>query len=154
MNSAANQGAPFYDVVVIGGALSDAATATLLLRQNSGLRVLILEKSAQLSRRVGEATVEVSAYFMGRALGLTQYLNESHLVKQGLRFWFTNDEVKSLDEASELGGHYQVRLPSYQIDRAAFDEEGLRRRSRTSAPRKRHQSGAFSMWRADDHGSP
>jgi flavin-dependent dehydrogenase len=41
--------------------------------------------------------------------------------------WFTNDEVKSLDEASELGGHYQVRLPSYQLDRAAFDEEVLRR---------------------------
>jgi flavin-dependent dehydrogenase len=60
-------------------------------------------------------------------LGLTQYLNESHLVKQGLRFWFTNDEVNSLDEASELGGHYQVRLPSYQLDRAAFDEEVLRR---------------------------
>ena len=31
---------------------------------------------------------------MGRVLGMTQYLNEHHLVKQGLRFWFTNDEVK------------------------------------------------------------
>jgi flavin-dependent dehydrogenase len=35
-----------YDVVVIGGALSGAATATLLLRSNPGLRILILEKSA------------------------------------------------------------------------------------------------------------
>ena len=76
---------------------------------------------------MGEATVEVSAYFMGRVLGLTQYLNENHLVKQGLRFWFTNDEVKNLEEASELGGRYQVRLPSYQLDRATFDEEVLRR---------------------------
>ncbi|HSI15011.1 MAG TPA: NAD(P)/FAD-dependent oxidoreductase [Chthoniobacter sp.] len=116
-----------YDVVVIGGALSGAATATLLLRQNPGLRLLIVEKSARLTRRVGEATVEVSAFFMGRVLGLTKYLNESHLVKQGLRFWFKNDEVKSLGEASELGGRYQVRLPSYQLDRAAFDEEVLRR---------------------------
>jgi len=116
-----------YDVVVIGGALSGAATAILLLRHNPGLRLLIVEKSARLTRRVGEATVEVSAYFMGRVLGLTQYLNESHLVKQGLRFWFENDEVKSLGEASELGGQYQVRLPSYQLDRAAFDEEVLRR---------------------------
>src|SRR5580704_4054708 len=127
MNSAAKPDAPLYDVVVVGGSLSGAATATLLLRSNPGLNLLILEKSAQLTRRVGEATVEVSAFFMGRVLGLTQYLNESHLVKQGLRFWFTNDEVKSLDEASELGGHYQVRLPSYQLDRAAFDEEVLRR---------------------------
>jgi flavin-dependent dehydrogenase len=116
-----------YDVIVIGGALSGAATATLLLRHNPGIRLLIVEKSATLTRRVGEATVEVSAYFMGRVLGLTQYLNESHLVKQGLRFWFKNDDVKSLGEASELGGRYQVRLPSYLIDRATFDEEVLRR---------------------------
>src|SRR3981081_2794435 len=89
----------FYDLLIMGGALSGAATATLLLRQNPGIRVLILEKSTKLSRRVGEATVEVSAYFMGRVLGLTQYLNESHLAKQGLRFWFTNSEVKTLSEA-------------------------------------------------------
>lgn len=116
-----------YDVIVIGGALSGAATATLLLRQNPGLRLLIIEKTAKLTRRVGEATVEVSAFFMGRVLGLTQYLNENHLVKQGLRFWFKNDEVHNLGDASELGGRYQVRLPSYQLDRAAFDEEVLRR---------------------------
>src|SRR5438094_7719610 len=116
-----------YDVVIMGGALSGAATATLLLRQNPGIRILILEKSMKLSRRVGEATVEVSAYFMGRVLGLTQYLNESHLAKQGLRFWFTNGEVKTLAEASELGPLYQVRVPSYQLDRAAVGEAVLRR---------------------------
>src|SRR5258707_4911666 len=116
-----------YDVVVIGGALSGAATATLLLRKNPGLRLLIVDKSPQLTRRVGEATVEISAFFMGRVLGLTQYLNESHLVKQGLRFWFKNEEVKSIAEASELGGRYQVRLPSYQVDRSTLDEEVLRR---------------------------
>ena len=87
--------ASYYDVVVMGGALSGGATATLLLRQNPGLRLLIVEKSERLGRRVGEATVEVSAFFMGRVLGLTQYLNESHLVKQGLRFWFTNPESKT-----------------------------------------------------------
>jgi flavin-dependent dehydrogenase len=119
--------ADVYDVVIMGGALSGAATATLLLRQNPGIRVLILEKSTKLSRRVGEATVEVSAYFIGRVLGLTQYLNESHMAKQGLRFWFTNGEVKTLADASEIGSLYQVRVPSYQLDRAAFDEEVLRR---------------------------
>jgi flavin-dependent dehydrogenase len=122
-----NNDASVYDVVVIGGALSGAATATLLLRSNPGLNLLILEKSAQFTRRVGEATVEVSSFFMGRVLGMTKYLNESHLVKQGLRFWFTNDEVESLGDAGEVGGHYQVRLPSYQLDRATFDEEVLRR---------------------------
>src|SRR5213083_3393391 len=92
----------FYDVVIMGGALSGGATATLLLRQNPGIRILILEKSAKLSRRVGEATVEISAYFLGRVLGLTQYLNEAHLVKQGMRFWFFNGRTKSLSACSEI----------------------------------------------------
>ena len=127
MNSAAKPDAPLYDVVVVGGSLSGAATATLLLRKNPGLKLLIVEKSTHFTRRVGEATVEVSAFFLGRILGMTQHLNESHLVKQGMRFWFTNKEVASLDQASELGGRYQVRLPSYQLDRAVFDEEVLRR---------------------------
>ncbi len=116
-----------YDVVVIGGALSGSATATLLLRKNPGVRILIVDKSETLGRRVGEATVEVSAYFLGRVLGLTQYLNEAHISKQGLRFWFANDKVASLDQASEIGPRYLARLPSYQIDRAALDEEVLRR---------------------------
>ena len=112
---------------MIGGALSGAATATLLLRKNPGIRILIVEKSEKLTRRVGEATVEVSAYFIGRVLGMTGYLNENHIPKQGLRFWFANDKVTALDQASEVGPRYLARLPSYQLDRASFDEEVLRR---------------------------
>ena len=71
-----------YDVVVVGGALAGAATALLLLRERPQLKVLIIEKSSSFGRRVGEATVEVSGYFLSRVLGLNQYLNESHLIKQ------------------------------------------------------------------------
>src|ERR1700676_5330797 len=140
MNSAANEDALRYDVVVVGGSLSGAATATLLLRKNPGLKLLVVEKSTQFARRVGEATVEVSAFFLGRILGMTQHLNESHLVKQGMRFWFTNQEVASLDQASELGGRYQARLPSYQLDRAVFDEEVLRRACAAGAVLRRPTS--------------
>ncbi len=122
-----------YDVVVIGGALSGAASATLLLRKNPGIRVLIIEKSEKLTRRVGEATVEVSAYFMGHVLGLTRYMNDCHISKQGLRFWFANEKVKSLDQSSEVGPRYLARLPSYQLDRATFDEEVLRRAAEAGA---------------------
>jgi 2-polyprenyl-6-methoxyphenol hydroxylase-like FAD-dependent oxidoreductase len=116
-----------YDVVIIGGALSGAATAILLLREQPKLRVLILEKSTVFGRRVGEATVEVSGYFLCRVLGLTQYLNEAHLVKQGMRFWFANKEARTLAESSEIGGKYLSRVPAFQVDRSALDEEVLRR---------------------------
>ena len=116
-----------YDVVIIGGALSGAATAILLLRAHPGLRVLIVEKSNAFSRRVGEATVEISAYFLGRVLGLTQYLNEAHLVKQGMRFWFANAETQTLANCSEFGGRYLARIAAYQVDRSTLDEEVLRR---------------------------
>src|SRR5437762_10219956 len=99
----------------------------LLLREQPRLRVLIVEKSAAFTRRVGEATVEVSGYFLSRVLGLTQHLNEAHLVKQGMRFWFFNEETKALDQCSEIGGRYLARVPAYQVDRAVLDEEVLRR---------------------------
>jgi flavin-dependent dehydrogenase len=115
------------DVAIIGGALAGAATAIQLLRQHPGLRVIIVEKSTSFPRKVGEATVEVSAFFLGRVLGLTQYLNEAHLMKQGMRFWFANEHTQRLDQCSEIGGRYLARVAAYQLDRATMDTEVLRR---------------------------
>lgn len=115
------------DVVVIGGALSGAATAMLLRRRNKKLRITIVEKSDRFKRRVGESTVEVSSYFLGRVLGLTEHLNTHHFVKQGLRFWFANGETEQLFDCSETGPGYNVRFPGYQVDRAVLDEEVLAR---------------------------
>lgn len=114
-----------WDVIVVGGALSGSSTACLLLRKNPQLRILILERTEQLKRRVGESTVEISAYFLGRVLGLTEHLLEKHLPKQGMRFWFANEQTKALDQCSETGPRYNVRLPGYQVDRAVLDEQVL-----------------------------
>src|SRR5690348_12627334 len=100
-----------YDVAIIGGALSGAATAILLLKERPGLRVLVIEKASAFNRKVGEATVEVSTYFLTRCLGLTEYLNESHLVKQGLRFWFANERTATIADCAEIGGRYLARVP-------------------------------------------
>src|SRR5215204_6181525 len=99
----------------------------MLLREQPGLRLLIVEKSPVFKRRVGEATVEVSAYFLTRVLGLTQHLKEQHLAKQGMRFWFTNDRASTIEDCSEIGGRYLARVPAFQVDRAVLDEEVLTR---------------------------
>lgn len=107
--------------------MAGAASAILLKGELPELRILVLEKTAAFGRRVGEATVEISGYFLSRVLGLTQHLNESHLVKQGMRFWFYNEQSLDLQDCSEIGGRYLARVPAYQIDRAVLDEEVLRR---------------------------
>ncbi len=116
-----------WDVIILGGALAGSSTALLLRRRNPRWRILIIEKSDQLGRRVGESTVETSAYFIGRVLGFTDHLNENHLVKQGMRFWFHNDQTRGLADCSETGPKYNVRFPGYQVDRAVLDEEVLAR---------------------------
>ncbi|HZV34506.1 MAG TPA: NAD(P)/FAD-dependent oxidoreductase [Verrucomicrobiae bacterium] len=116
-----------FDVVIVGGALSGAATAILLLREKPDLRILIIEKSTVFTRKVGEATVEISTYFLTRSLGLTRHLNDNHYAKQGLRFYFSNDRAETLSDCSEIGGRYLSRIPSFLVDRAVLDSEALRR---------------------------
>jgi flavin-dependent dehydrogenase len=132
VNTADTTGSQF-DVVVVGGALSGAATAFLLLQEDPKLRILIIEKSTEFSRRVGEATVEISGYFLMRCLGMTNYLNHNHLSKNGLRFWFYNEHAKQLDQCSEIGGKFLSRVPSFLVDRATMDEEVLRRATAAGA---------------------
>ncbi|MDB6171521.1 MAG: dependent oxidoreductase [Chthoniobacteraceae bacterium] len=126
-----------YDIVIIGGSLSGASTAILLRRECPGLRVLVVERSAKFGRRVGEATVEISGFFLGRVLGLAGFLNESQLIKQGMRFWFANEQTQSLSDSSEIGPRYHVRLPSWQLDRSVVDEEVLRRAVEAGAELRR-----------------
>lgn len=118
---------PEYDVAIVGGALGGAAAALMLKREDPSLRIVIVEKNEAFKRRVGEATVEVSAYFMCRVLGLTQFLTQTQLAKNGLRFWFFNGASANLGECSEIGGRYLSTVPSFLVDRAVLDEEVLRR---------------------------
>ena len=92
-----------YDVVIIGGAFSGAATALMLKRKRPEARVLIIEKTAAFDRKVGESTTEVSSCYMTRLLGLTHYLGHHQLPKQGLRLWFSNRPDQPFDDCVEIG---------------------------------------------------
>src|SRR5213079_1700645 len=114
-----------YDVVIIGGAFSGAATALMLKRKRPEACVLIIEKTAEFDRKVGESTTEVSSCYMMRLLGLTHYLGHHQLAKQGLRMWFANRPDQPFDDCVELGAKYQARLPTFQVDRSTLDQHML-----------------------------
>ena len=122
-----------FDVVVIGGSISGASAALMLAQAQAqaqaqaGLKVLIVEGQEALGRRVGESTVELSTFFLTRTLGLTRYLNQTQVVKQGFRFWFNNDEARCMSSSTEMGGRYHSRVGSFQLDREEVDAEVLRR---------------------------
>jgi len=111
-----------YDVAVVGGAFSGSATALLLKRDHPQLRIALIDKKAAFDRKVGESAIELASWFLTRKLGLDRHLAVKHLPKYGQRYWFQNDQVGTLADASELGNFYQSLLPSYHIDRAVLDE--------------------------------
>ena len=114
-----------YDAVIVGGAFSGAATALVLKRKKPDARVLIIEKSAEFDRKVGESTTEVSSCYMMRILGLTHYLGHHQLSKQGLRLWFSNRPDQPFEDCVEVGARYQARIAGFQVDRAKLDSHLL-----------------------------
>ncbi len=114
-----------YDVAVVGGGFAGAAFATLISRLRPGVRVLLAEGGERHGRKVGEATVEVSAYFLHRVLGLYDLLSRGHLPKHGLRYWFADRPDRPLAEMSEVGASRLPLLPTFQLDRSQIDEQLL-----------------------------
>jgi flavin-dependent dehydrogenase len=114
-----------YDVVIVGGAFSGAATASMLKRKRPEARVLMVEKAAVFDRRVGESTTEASSCYMTRLLGLTHHLGHQQLAKQGLRLWFSNRADQPFEDCVEVGARYQARLQTFQVDRSTLDSHLL-----------------------------
>ena len=127
MSTTENTGSPDYDVIILGGAFSGSAAATLLKRSHPEARVLVVERQAQFDRKVGESTSEVAGCFLTRVLHMSHYMSANHYHKHGLRMWFTNDSSTPVNDCTELGPRFQSRLPTYQIDRSLLDEEVVRR---------------------------
>lgn len=114
-----------YDVVVIGGALAGTSLSLLLRRWHPECRILIVEREAEFSKKVGEATTELSAFFLSHVLRLHELLSKEHLHKMGLRFWFSDGNDRPLAECSEVSSELIPSLPSFQIDRSRFDQSLL-----------------------------
>jgi flavin-dependent dehydrogenase len=121
---------PDFDVVVLGAGLAGGLLTRQLRLQRPDLRVLTLERSTTTDWKVGEATVELYVHYMLKKQGLSTYLYEHQLPKNGLRFFFGDPPERTpLPEMSEIGSCSLPFHPSFQLDRAAL-ERHLRDSSR------------------------
>lgn len=115
---------PDYDLVILGGGLAGGLLARQMRLQRPDLKVLVLERSQGTSYKVGEATVELFSNYLIRRLGLSSYLYEHHLPKNGLRFFFDRAEDGApLQEMSEIGSFGLPLHPSFQLDRSSLERE-------------------------------
>ena len=115
-----------YDVVIIGGAFSGSSSAVLLKRQFADLRILIIERTEEFTRKVGESTSEVAGCFLTRVMRVGAHLHIKHVPKHGLRMWFHKDGKNAPGRSTELGPAFQARLPTFQLNRLKLDTELLR----------------------------
>ena len=67
----------------------------------------------------------MSAMFLTRRLAMWNHLEVEQLPKEGLRYWFSNEKVRSHADASETGGFLRSAVPSFQLRRDALDEHLL-----------------------------
>ena len=114
------------DVAVLGGGLAGNLLARQLRRRLPGLRVALFERSSERSYKVGESTVEIASHYLVRRQGLSRYLYEQHLPKNGIRYFFdTPGRDTKLEEMSELGTINLPFHPAFQIDRARMEGDLL-----------------------------
>lgn len=148
------------DVAILGGGLAGNLLARQLRRMLPGIGVGLFEQSDHTSYKVGEASVEIAANHLVRKQGLSTYLYENHLPKNGLRFFFdTPDRSCPLERMSEIGTVNLPFHPAFQIDRARLERDllemnladgvGLRRgvRVRSLEP---GQGGALHRFEVED----
>ncbi len=113
-----------YDVVICGGGLAGLTLARHLRQKTPELSIAVIEKTErplpEAGFKVGESSVEGGSNYIGRILGLHDYLKKHHFLKNGLRFFPGSSELP-LDQRSEMGPPCLPLLPAYQIDRGVFE---------------------------------
>ena len=84
------QPADHYDVVIIGAGLAGLALSRQLLLY-SNKKILLVDKRTEIppkKQKVGESTVQVSAYYYAKVLDLEEHLQTEHFVKYNLRYYW------------------------------------------------------------------
>ncbi len=113
------------DVVILGGGLA-AMTLALELKQNRPeTDVLILEKRhfpvGEAAYKIGESTIEVSAHYFTKVLGLAKALRTAKLPKLGLRYFFNNGDNAPIETRAEVGQTHFPVVNTFNFDRGRME---------------------------------
>jgi flavin-dependent dehydrogenase len=113
------------DVIIIGSGIAGGFLARQLKLACPALEIVVLEAATEIvDYKVGESTVEISSSYMVRRLGLSTYLYQHQLLKNGLRFFFDSKEKDlPLVEMSEIGSDHFPFHPSFQLERASLERD-------------------------------
>ena len=119
-----------HDVVILGAGLAGLSLARQLLL-DTDRTVLLVERRDEVPpkrQKVGEATVQLSAYYFAKVLRMEAHLLEEHYMKYNLRFlWPTPGAANDgLEHYSQAYIRSLSNIASYQIDRNKFEAELLR----------------------------
>lgn len=119
-----------YDVLIIGAGLAGLTLARQLLL-NTNKKILLVDRRTEFppaKQKVGEATVQLSAYYYARVLDLEEHLMQEHYLKYNLRFYW-----KTPGKSNDCYEHYSQsyirklsNINTYQLDRNKFEGEVLR----------------------------
>ena len=95
-----------YDVVITGGGLAGGHARAAAAPDAAG-PLASRHREASLPRpeaafKVGESSVEIGAHYFGQVLGLRPYLEQAHLPKNGIRYFFTRHGNRDLGQRAEL----------------------------------------------------
>lgn len=113
-----------YDVVICGGGLAGLSLARQLHLSGSRASILVLDALGrplpEAGFKVGESTIETGAFYFYDTLKLRSYLEENHLEKLGLRYFYGGNG----DFASrpEYGVAKFLPAKSYQLDRGRLEQ--------------------------------
>src|ERR687891_497767 len=104
------------DVAILGGGLAGLCLALQLRRELPEASVLVAEKRAgpapEAAFKVGESTVDLSAWYFGEVLGLRGHIEADQLPKCGLRFFLPANGNEEISKRLEFGPPFWSPIPS------------------------------------------
>lgn len=119
------QPADSYDVAVLGGGLAGFTCALQIKLARPETSVMLVERrddpAPEAAWKVGESTQEIAPHYWGQVLGLQEHLDEHHIEKCGLRFWWPAGDNGDITQRVERGPKKHPPVPSYQVDRGRFE---------------------------------